>query len=309
MSDEPKVGFTGDPVYFDGTRVLQDKKAAMMQPLVDRTMEVMRKRGIHVPSDWRIPVAAAKINVEPEIPVTEEMIQAVGNLAAISLSQVCLSPERLTAIYRAMAAKAPRMALLGLMKSNLLTEEAKDVLTQMAASWQTSHNDLVALEHMRREAACAVIDREDRIAALESENAKLRLDRDLWHNSANQNLDFLAEEARFREIEREDARDYISELVRDIHMLKADKLGDVPYHGPTRPVTDKDGEITGREAAPDPSHERFHGSIGDVLSGNIIRPARDQMERALADARAKDSAAPKSLPGITRSDDPRRIGG
>jgi hypothetical protein len=46
-----------------------------------------------------------------------------------------------------------------------------------------------------------------------------------------------------------------------------------------------------------------------VLSGNIIRPARDQMERALADARAKDSAAPKSLPGITRSDDPRRIGG
>jgi hypothetical protein len=215
MSDEPKVGFTGDPIYFDGTRVLpgpamtateiisrtaeadaafEDKKAAMMQPLVDRTMEVMRKRGIHVPSDWRIPVAAAEINVEPEIPVTE-----------------------------------------------------------VSSTWAFQ---------------------EHRLAVSEAANQYLRTT--------------IAEKS-----------DRIAELEHDIRMLKADKVSDHNYHGPTE----------NGKAVPDESHERFHGSIGDVLSGNIIRPARDQMERALADARAKDSAAPKSLPGITRSDDPRRIGG
>lgn len=198
----------------------EDKKAAMMQPLVDRTMEVMRMRGIHVPSDWRIPVAAAKINVEPEIPVTEEMLAA----GIVSYNEPMAEDEALDLIeiYRAMAALAPTQGDYGQVRREL------------------SNMSEIATEQANR----------------------------------------------------------IAELEHDIRMLMSDKVGDHDYHGPV-----KDGK-----AVPDESHERFHGSIGDVLSGNIIRPARDQMEKALADARAKDGKGVPSIPTGGRSDDPRRIG-
>jgi hypothetical protein len=90
----------------------------------------------------------------------------------------------------------------------------------------------------------------------------------------------------------------IAQLERDIRMLMSDKVGDHSYHGPV-----KDGE-----AVPDETHERFHKTVGDVLSGNVMRPARDQMEKALADAKAKDDKAPKPIRGITTRGDPRLMG-
>lgn len=94
-----------------------------------------------------------------------------------------------------------------------------------------------------------------------------------------------------------------------VRMLMSDKLGDIPYHGPTKPAVDSDGNPTGRrETVPDEVHERFHKALGDVATGGVMRPARDQMEKALADAKAKDGKAPQPIRGITRSGDPR-IGG
>lgn len=231
----------------------EDKKAAMMQPLVDRTMEVMRKRGIHVPSDWRIPVAAAKINVEPEIPVTVEMIAA----GVASYNEPMAEDEALDVIeiYRAMAALAP-------------SENG-------VSSWAQRYDDAVQpLQRRCSEYLARIADLDEAVCAL-----------NLWKRSW------------VRQLADKDAR--IAELEHDIRMLMSDKVGDHDYHGPV-----KDGK-----AVPDESHERFHGSIGDVLSGNIIRPARDQMEKALADARAKDGKGVPSIPTGGRSDDPRRIGG
>ena len=70
--------------------------------------------------------------------------------------------------------------------------------------------------------------------------------------------------------------------------------GSHPYHGPT-----KDGA-----SIPDPTHERFHGAVGDVIAGKILPAARRQMQDALAGA--PKEAAPFPLPGA--KDDPRRIG-
>lgn len=84
----------------------------------------------------------------------------------------------------------------------------------------------------------------------------------------------------------------------DTGMLRADETGNHNYHGPT-----KDGK-----AVPDPVHERAHEVVGDILGGRIIRPARDQMEKALADARVKDGKAPAEIPTAPNLSDPRRIG-
>lgn len=120
---------------------------------------------------------------------------------------------------------------------------------------------------------------EDRVAALVAENATLR---SLAQKTADQECVYLRE---------------ITQL-RDALMVRADEAGAHPYHGPT-----KDGK-----AISDEVHERFHKALGDVATGGVMRPARDQMEKALADAKAKDGKAPQPIRGITRSGDPR-IGG
>lgn len=123
---------------------------------------------------------------------------------------------------------------------------------------------------------------EDRIAALESaasekdrEIVQLRAEREAWK--------------------------YLYEMAKpdsDTRMLRADETGNHDYVGPV-----KDGK-----AVPDPTHERFHGSVGDVIAGNVMRPARDQMERALADARVKDGKTPPPFPSAHAVPDHRRIG-
>lgn len=133
---------------------------------------------------------------------------------------------------------------------------------------------------------------EDRIVALEAavserdrEITQLRAEREAWK--------------------------YLYEMAKpdsDTRMLAADEAGSHPYHGPTRPVTDADGNVTGRESVPDPVHERAHGVVGDILAGKVIRPARDQMEKALADAKVKDGKAPPPFPVAPKMSDPR-LGG
>lgn len=240
----------------EAAAAFEEKKAVMMQSLVDRTMEVMRKRGIHVPSDWRIPVAAAKINVEPEIPVTEEMIAEARGSGCLLVG---LHDDEIAALYHAMAAKAPKES----------------------STWAFQEHRIAVSEAANLHLRATVAEKSDRIAALEADLLGLR--------------------GYCEVLEKRDAtrNATIAELEHDIRMLMSDKVGDHDYHGPV-----KDGK-----AVPDESHERFHGSIGDVLSGNIIRPARDQMEKALADARAKDGKGVPSIPTGGRSSDPRRIGG
>lgn len=50
--------------------------------------------------------------------------------------------------------------------------------------------------------------------------------------------------------------------------------GNHDYHGP----------IADGRAIPDEAHERFHRSVGDVLSGKIMPNAREQMREALGKA-------------------------
>ena len=70
---------------------------------------------------------------------------------------------------------------------------------------------------------------------------------------------------------RTDERDA---LRRKISASTDEALGNHPYHGPT-----KDGQ-----SVPDEVHERFHKTIGDVLTGKVIPAARKQMEDALRQA-------------------------
>lgn len=120
---------------------------------------------------------------------------------------------------------------------------------------------------------------EDRIAALEADREKARLENvaigECWVR----------------------AMQTVAELESQVRMLMSDKANH-DYIGPA-----KDGK-----AVADEVHERFHKALGDVATGGVMRPARDQMEKALADAKAKDGKAPQPIRGITRSGDPR-IGG
>lgn len=123
--------------------------------------------------------------------------------------------------------------------------------------------------------SAVVRDRDAKISTDEREILVLRAERDAWK--------------------------YLYETVKpdsDARMLKADETGNHDYIGPV-----KDGK-----AVPDPTHERFHGSVGDVIAGNVMRPARDQMERALADARVKDGKTPPPFPSAHAVPDHRRIG-
>lgn len=95
------------------------------------------------------------------------------------------------------------------------------------------------------------------------------------------------------------------ELLAEIARLKDQlwlprEVGDHPYHGPTKPDPD-----TGRSVpVPDPVHERFHGSIGDVIAGNVMPEARRQMQEALKST----PKAPTVIPTTPSTDDPRRLG-
>lgn len=249
----------------------------------DATPEEIALTGLYqVSKETLISMAANQANYlgAPEIPVTEEMIEA-GARAGF---EEYYGPEpdthaiwkadreewitRSLVIYRAMAAKAIEAGTL-----------------RLNADQITWFNNVVALLPVR----------EARIAALEARNERLIIERDTAFGMQTIS-DEMAGNAQVL-IAGQATR--IAELERDVRMLKADKVSDHDYHGPI-----KDGK-----AVPDESHERFHGSIGDVLSGNIIRPARDQMEKALADARAKDGKGVPSIPTSGRSSDPRRIGG
>jgi hypothetical protein len=98
-------------------------------------------------------------------------------------------------------------------------------------------------------------------------------------------------------------------LQRRFGMVSAEP-GCHDYHGPLGAPDDK-GQ---RRAVPDPDHERFHQSVGDVLAGRIIPAAREQMAEAL---RRKVPDAPTSAstskpmpdPAFASFGDPRRIGG
>jgi hypothetical protein len=59
-----------------------------------------------------------------------------------------------------------------------------------------------------------------------------------------------------------------------------------------------------RKPVADPVHERFHGSVGDVIAGRVLPEARRQMQEAL-------KVAPKEKPSFpvdAKPGDPRRMG-
>ena len=98
---------------------------------------------------------------------------------------------------------------------------------------------------------------------------------------------------------------YVLELEEEVTELRKRlwlpvEPGNHDYHGPTKPDPD-----TGRPVpVPDPVHERFHGAVGDVLSGRVIPEASRQMQEALKNA-PKEPSRPTNL---TSTDDSRRIG-
>lgn len=80
-------------------------------------------------------------------------------------------------------------------------------------------------------------------------------------------------------------------------------VGSHDYHGPmSKPGPDEPGRPV---PIPDIIHERFHKSVGDVLSGKIIPEARRQMEEALKNAPKEKTTIPVAP---ASKDDPRRIG-
>lgn len=62
-----------------------------------------------------------------------------------------------------------------------------------------------------------------------------------------------------------------------IDTIRAEPPGEHPYHGPLG-APDEHGQ---RRAVPDPAHERFHQSVGDIIAGKILPKAREQMAEAL----------------------------
>lgn len=138
-------------------------------------------------------------------------------------------------------------------------------------------------------------------AELTRENIMLRSERDAWkkfydgEKADNTAMRVLLQPSVNRE----------GVLLAEIARLKDQlwlprEVGDHPYHGPTKPDPD-----TGRPVpVPDPVHERFHGSIGDVIAGNVMPEARRQMQEALKTA----PKAPTVIPTTPSTDDPRRLG-
>lgn len=183
------------------------------------------------------------------------------------------------------------------------------VLRAERDAWQKMHGDLdSSFKRMQRGIGAGVLQNyRDKVAVLESENSTLKAALDLVREESRKDVDWIS--AEWREvIAIKDAEIVaLKAATADARMIKADETGNHPYHGPTKPVTDADGKVT-RQVVPDPTHERFHGSVGDVIAGNVMRPARDQMERALADARVKDGKTPPPFPSAHTASDHRRIG-
>ena len=264
------------------------------------------------------------LEAEPEIPVTEEMIAAGEEAAALAeLGTVfaCSKPE---AIYRAMAALAPvelvseaedRIAVLERLNASLSGrvgelesyshELAKEIdrrnyLDQQSEAYQYLKRLFL---HMAPQ-CCVLPDLLGVCTQVDNAIAGLKMDINrLTPTDEPQIANLEAEVSQWKAIAQK-ATDAFNQAVqdswdlRDRRMVAADDAGNHNYHGPI-----KDGK-----AIPDETHERFHGAIGDVLAGNVIRPARDQMERALADAKAKDDKTPQPLRPITSNGDRRRIG-
>jgi hypothetical protein len=73
-------------------------------------------------------------------------------------------------------------------------------------------------------------------------------------------------------------------------MSVGESAGDHPYHGPV-----KDGE-----SIHDVAHERFHHSVGDVLSGKIMPEARRQMQEALKNVPKEPTTIPRLMPKLEK---------
>ena len=69
-----------------------------------------------------------------------------------------------------------------------------------------------------------------------------------------------------------------------------ENTGAHPYHGPV-----KDGE-----SIHDVAHERFHHSVGDVLSGKIMPEARRQMQEALKNVPKEPATIPRLMPKLEK---------
>jgi hypothetical protein len=69
-----------------------------------------------------------------------------------------------------------------------------------------------------------------------------------------------------------------------------ESTGAHPYHGPV-----KDGE-----SIHDVAHERFHGAVGDVLSGKIMPEARRQMQEALKNVPKEPATIPRLMPKLEK---------
>ena len=79
-------------------------------------------------------------------------------------------------------------------------------------------------------------------------------------------------------------------------ILAAEEKTNHDYIGPTGPQIDKDGYPTGKQVpVRDEVHERFHQSVGDVMTGKVMPKAMDQMKQAIDKAKA---AAPVEKSGI-----------
>lgn len=64
------------------------------------------------------------------------------------------------------------------------------------------------------------------------------------------------------------------------------------YIGPTKPDPAHPGR---RLPVPDPTHERFHRAVGDVMTGKVLPEARRQMQEALKRAPKEPVRAPDAI--------------
>lgn len=88
---------------------------------------------------------------------------------------------------------------------------------------------------------------------------------------------------------RDELEKHVKELEARLSKIEEDAIPDHPYTGPR-----KDGV-----AVPDVVHERFHKAIGDVLDGNVMPKAREQMRDALGKAPEEKKPFPGKALGLS----------
>jgi hypothetical protein len=289
---------------------------ASVSPKVLRDMAENQRRYFDTP-----PTAAEQAQEKQrlaEILVTEEMVSAGYEADVPVPGKIRTEYETFSTIYRAMAAKAPKSVVASLpddvftgkfaehafgfaldnpCSEDLLKRALRAALDQRNAARAPESTDrLMAASreenaHLRRQ-----------IAALEQEKTELAAD------VLHANTSWSASIDRINELES------LCAELSDKRMLAADEAGNHDYIGPTETVPHP--TVPGRtiqKAVPDPAHERFHGAIGDVLSGKIIPAARRQMQEALKQA-PKDApttaSTSKPMPNnaTIRFGDSRRLG-